>query len=74
MDWKEMFEIYNSRTRGTTMKLYKKRFSSGVCENLFSNRVIKDWNNLPEEVVQASSILEFKIGYDKFVRINRGQQ
>ena len=72
--WEGMFEVYNRNPRGSTMKLYKKRFSSVLGENVFSNRIVKNWNSLPEIVVQASSILEFKIGYEKFIRINRGQQ
>ena len=33
--------------------------------NFFSNRVINEWNNLPEYIVNAKTINKFKNLYDK---------
>ena len=46
--------------RGHRMKLFKKR-SVKLCQrSLFSQRVVSEWNNLPPDVIEASSIASFK--------------
>ena len=58
----------NSRTRGHKLKLIKKRSRLDIRKHFFSQRVVNDWNSLPEIVVEAESVNSFKNKYDKFVR------
>ena len=56
----ELFEFNQSATRGHSLKLQKERFHTEVWKNFFSNRVFPAWNSLPEEIVSASSLSQFK--------------
>ena len=47
-------------TRGHPKKLYKERPRLNIRANIFSNRVVNVWNNLPEQVVMAPSLNAFK--------------
>ena len=49
------------------MKLYKDRVNRDVLKHSFANRVIKQWNKLPEKVISASSITSIKIKIDKYL-------
>ena len=44
-------------TRGHPKKLYKERPRLNIRANSFSNRVVNVWNNLPEQVVMAPSLV-----------------
>ena len=46
----------STRTRGHSMKLEKRRCSSTMRQHCFSNRVIKNWNSLPESVISSPSV------------------
>jgi hypothetical protein len=52
------------------MKLYKDRVNRDVLKYSFANRVIEQWNKLPEKVISASSINSFKTKIDKYLREN----
>jgi hypothetical protein len=56
----------NHRTRGHTLKLEKTRSRTMQRQQVFSQRVVNDWNALPEEVVTAPSLNCFKSRLDKF--------
>ena len=58
----------NSRTRGHRFKLVKHRSRLDIRKNFFSQRVVNDWNSLPEIVVESESVNSFKNNYDKFAR------
>jgi hypothetical protein len=49
------------------MKLYKDRVNKDVLKYSFGNRVIDQWNNLPEMVINATSINMFKNRLDTFL-------
>ncbi len=74
---KIMHEIYDPQatldlprstgpTRGHNFKLYQQRASKDIRKHYFTNRVVKIWNNLPVDVVNAPSINSFKNRLDKF--------
>ena len=48
------------RTRGHTMRVQKTQCKSLVRRNTFSQRVVNDWNALPDAVVTSGSINQFK--------------
>ena len=52
-------------TRGHTKKLFKHHVNSYTRSKFFSNRVINDWNSLPQFIVDSSSVNEFKMLLDR---------
>ena len=62
----------SSTLRGNTLKIVKKRFDKTVAKFSFKNRVVNDWNNLPDDIVQSEGINTFKNKIDKYLKINRG--
>ena len=65
-DPKDIFALQlDSATRGHQMKLFKPRMSRSIGQHFFSFRVIQQWNDLPQEVVLAKTILSFKHLLDK---------
>ena len=58
--------VTDTRTRGHKYKLFKRRSGLNICKNVFSNRVVNTWNNLPGSVVEAPSVNNFKSRLNKF--------
>ena len=54
-----------SNTRGHSYKLEKPRCETNFALNQFSNRVVNLWNALPQVVVDAKTVEEFKILLDR---------
>jgi len=50
--------------RGNSLKLFKKRSRLSVRNNFYSQRVIDDWNTLPNTIVEAPSLNSFKARLD----------
>ena len=48
------------------MKLYKEHFREVIGKEFFTQRVIEQWNGLPEEVVTAKTLNIFKNSLDKY--------
>ena len=55
----------NSTTRGHSLKLCKKRFHHKFSQYTFTRRVVDLWNQLPEQVVNATSLISFEKLLDK---------
>ena len=65
------FIQYSERTlRGHSKKLQKKRGENKVRQNFFPNRIVDEWNKLPEQIVSARNINQFKNLYDKMTQID----
>ena len=58
----------NYFTRGNSKKLTKKRVKLDIAKYSFGNRIVNDWNNLPDDVVQAGSVDAFKGRLDKYLK------
>lgn len=68
---KNIFQMdVNSRTRGHTKKIFKKRCRLEIRKNFFSFRVIDNWNSLPQDIVDAKDVKHFEILLDKFWKNN----
>jgi hypothetical protein len=57
----------NANTRGHKYKLKVKPSSKDIRKNFFSLRITKDWNKLPENIVDAPSLNSFKNRLDKYM-------
>ena len=66
LDWKQYFTLSQNNTRGHHLKVKKKKATKNITLNVFSNRVVNDWNNLPREVIAVNSTNAFKNLLDKF--------
>ena len=63
-----LFERFtDSRTRGHSLKLFKKGFRTNIYKNFFSNRIINLWDLLPQYVIiEADNINSFKNRLDNY--------
>ena len=50
----------NSRLRGHMYKIHKQFTNKTKYKNFFTNRIVTRWNSLPQTVINANSINEFK--------------
>ena len=56
--------VDNSRTRGNSFKLKEGRFRLDFTGKFFTMRVVRCWNRLLREVVDALSLEVFKTRFD----------
>ena len=71
-DYKKFFTIeHNSRTRGHRFKIIKNRSRLDIRKYFFSQRIVNEWNDLPEVVIESESVNSFKNSYDKYASNKR---
>ena len=58
--------ICEYQLRGHTVNLSKQQTSLDVRKFSFSQRVVQEWNKLSQDVVEATSVNQFKNRLDKF--------
>ena len=62
----DLFQLApETSTRGHKWKVFKPRAAKEVRRSFFSQRVINDWNGLPDNVVNAETLNSFKNRLDK---------
>ena len=54
----------SNKTRGNGFKQEEGRFRLDIREKFFTVRVVRQWNRLPSEVVDAPSLEALKAGLD----------
>ena len=59
-------------TRRNSHALYKKRFRLDVVKFSFSNRIINEWNRLPNKVIESRNVNAFKGKLDDYLKHVRG--
>ena len=69
MDWHVFFRpAVTNHLRGHNKRLFVQRNRLLVRSNFFSQRVVSEWNSLPQSVVDANSINIFKNRLDQYLR------
>lgn len=58
----------NSTLRGHTQHLTSQRCHTNIRQNFFTQRIISQWNRLPQNLVNSQSIAVFKRNYDLFMQ------
>ena len=56
----------STRLRGHNFKINKKQVNKSKYSNFFTNRVVNNWNKLPNHIVNAKSINVFKNSIDQY--------
>lgn len=57
----------NVNLRGHKWKLVKDRFTTNPRKHFISNRIVEQWNKLPHEVIESSSLNQFKNRLDMYL-------
>ena len=65
IDNKNFIPFSDITTRGNNKKIQQKRGDKDVRKYFFPNRIMEDWNSLPEQIVSAENINQLKKLYDK---------
>lgn len=67
VDYRNFFTLNENQTRNNGLKIELKRFSTSLCGNFFTYKIGNVWNGLPSEVVNSSSVEQFKNRLDKIL-------
>jgi ribonuclease P/MRP protein subunit RPP40 len=68
----DLFSRVTNDLRGHSFKLFKHRFVTNIGKYSFANRIIDEWNLLPEDIVSCNTVNMFKNKLDHYLRCCRG--
>ena len=60
----KFFKMRENPTRGHKQKIYKQHSRLNIRKYFYTQRVVNDWNKLPEEAVNATTLTQFKTVID----------
>ena len=60
LNFANFFPLSNLSTRGHPLKLFKNQVNTSVHQNYFSEKVVSASNSLPESIIGAKSMKQFK--------------
>ena len=60
--------VRETRANSAPYTLEQKRVNTELRKHMYSYRVVKVWNNLPLNIRDAKSVIDFKSKYDRWVR------
>ena len=60
MNKEDLFTLSQARVRGHDHRVVKKKATKLCPINVFSNRIIDDWNHLPKDIISTASTNSFK--------------
>ena len=63
--------VTGSSTRGHSQKMVKSHGRLGMRQNVFSQRIVNDWNSIQAHVVENPTLNTFKSRLDKFWKEER---
>ena len=69
----ELFHMAHRQLSGHSRKLFRPSSKSVPRSNFFSQRVIKKWNALPQDIVEASTLSSFKSKLSVLLTEEEGQ-
>jgi len=67
IDFTDLYMYSRSVTRGHQFKLFKEHSRLLRRSNYFINRIMNDWNSLPDYIVDSSSINSFEAFLDSYL-------
>ena len=66
----DFFQISESSSKGHSFTIFKPRSQKSIRQK-FSDRIVEDWNSLPDEEVSVKTVLQFKTRLDKMWKHRR---
>lgn len=67
IDVNKLFTLSNNQTRSNGFKMELKRYNTSLCGNFLTYKICETWNSLPADIVNSSSVDEFKRKLDKII-------
>ena len=71
-DQSTFFTYSQRQLRGHTLKLEKQHCRTKLRQSFFANRVVDDWNSLPNDIVTAPTLTSFKRQLRSLLNSNEG--
>ena len=62
-------KVDSDRTRGHSLRVKKSRVKTVERQGTFTQRVVNEWNGLPEKVVAAETGDKFKLELDTYLEV-----
>ena len=68
IDYNNLFTLSANQTRSNGYKLELKRYNTTLCGNFLTYKIANTWNKLPADVVNSTTVNEFKNKLDKIIK------
>ena len=68
MDKDKLFQMSDMNSRGNSQKIYVHHNRTDIRKKFFSNRIIPEWNKLPDKVISAPNIDNIKVEIEPYLK------